>query len=167
MSKRNLRLAVATLTSLLILASAGSAQIKEGDLVTFEYTLTDDKGAQLDSSKGKDPLTYQHGKGNIIPGLEKQLVGMKPGQRKTVRVTPNEAYGPVNPEAVQEVPKDKLPKQDLKVGDMFVAQDSKGQRIPVKVSQVNDKTVIVDFNHPLAGKILIFDIKIVGVKPGK
>jgi len=167
MSKRNLWLAVATITSLLIAASTGSAQIKEGDLVTFEYTLTDHKGAQLDSSKGKDPLTYQHGKGNIIPGLEKQLTGMKPGQKKTVRVTPNEAYGPVNPDALQEVPKDKLPKQDLKVGDMFVAQDAQGQRIPVKVTQVNDKTVIVDFNHPLAGKTLIFDIKIVDVKAGK
>jgi FKBP-type peptidyl-prolyl cis-trans isomerase SlyD len=167
MSKRNLWLTVATLMCLLIVASTGSAQIKEGDLVTFEYTLTDHKGAQLDSSKGKDPLTYQHGKGNIIPGLEKQLTGMKPGQKKTVRVTPDEAYGPVNPEHVQEVPKDKLPKQDLKVGDRFVAQDSQGQRRVVTVSQVKDKTVIVDLNHPLAGKTLIFDIKVVDVKPGK
>lgn len=167
MSKRNLWLGVATLTTLLIVASTGSAQIKEGDLVTLEYTLTDDKGAQLDSSKGRDPLTYEHGKGNIIPGLEKQLAGMRPGQKKTVRLTPNEAYGPVNPENVQEVPKDKLPKQDLKIGDRFVAQDTQGQRRVATVSQVKDKTVIVDLNHPLAGKILIFNIKIVDVKPGK
>ena len=76
MSKRNLWLAVGTLSGLLILASTGAAQIKAGDMVTFDYTLTDDKGAQLDSSKGKQPLAYQHGSGTIIPGLEKELLAM-------------------------------------------------------------------------------------------
>jgi len=155
------------IVALVFWASLGSAQIKAGDMVSFDYTLTDDNGTQLDSSKGKKPLTYQHGKGKIIPGLEKQLTGMKPGQTKVVRVTPDQAYGAVNPQAVQEVPKNKLPKQDIKVGDMFMAQNPQGQRMPVRISQVKDKTVIVDFNHPLAGKTLIFDVNIVKVQPGK
>jgi len=167
MTKPSLWLATTVVTCLVFWALPVSAQIKTGDMVSFEYTLTDDKGKELDSSKGKEPLTYQHGKSAIIPGLEKNLAGMKPGQRKTVTVTPNEGYGPVNPQAVQEVPKTRLPKKDLKIGDMFVAQDAQGQRVPVKVAEIKDKTVVVDFNHPLAGKTLIFDIQIVDVKPGK
>ena len=166
MTKQTLWL-VTVLTGIALWTSPGSAQVKAGDMVTFEFTLTDDTGAQIGSSKDKEPLTYQHGKGSIIPGLEKQLTGMKPGQRKVVKVTPDQAYGPVKPGAVQEVPTESLPKKDLKVDDMFVLQDAQGQRIPVQVKQIKDNTVIIDLNHPLAGKTLIFDIRIVDVKPGK
>lgn len=160
-------MAIVAMASFMLWPASGLTQIKAGDMVSFEYTLTDDKGKKLDSNRGKEPLIYQHGKGNIIPGLEKQIAGMKLGEEKVIRVTPDQAYGPLNPQAVREVPKESLPKQDPNVGDMFVFQDPQGGRIPVTVKQIKDKTVIVDFNNPFAGKTLIFDIKIVDVTPGK
>jgi FKBP-type peptidyl-prolyl cis-trans isomerase 2 len=133
--------------------------------VSFDYTLTDDGGKVIDSSKGKEPMNYTHGKGQIIPGLEREMVGMAAGAEKKVTVKPEDAYGPVNPQAFQEVPKDKLPPDALKVGIVLTAQGPQGQAVPVRVHEIKEKTVVMDFNHPLAGKTLSFDIKITAVKP--
>jgi FKBP-type peptidyl-prolyl cis-trans isomerase SlyD len=140
------------------------AQIREGSQVALEYTLSDEAGTVIESNKGKQPMSYIHGKSQIIPGLEKELSGMKVGEEKKIQVKPEDGYGPVNPDAFQEVPKDKLPPEALKVGTMLMAQGPQGQGIPVRVHEVKDTTVIMDFNHPMAGKTLSFDVKISEIK---
>ena len=154
-------------TAQLFAQSAAKPQtvVQAGAAVSFDYTLTDDGGKVIDSSKGKEPMNYIHGKGEIIPGLEKEMAGMAVGAEKKVTVKPEDAYGPVNPQAFQEVPKDKLPPDALKVGTVLTAQGPQGQGIPVRVHEIKANTVIMDFNHPLAGKTLSFDIKITDVKP--
>ena len=145
-------------------ADVTETRIREGSRVALEYTLSDESGKVIESNKGKEPMSYIHGKGQIIPGLEKQLSGMKVNEEKKVQVKPEDGYGPVNPEAFQEVPKDKLPPEALKVGTMLMAQGSQGQGIPARVHEIKDSTVIMDFNHPMAGKTLSFDIKITDIK---
>jgi FKBP-type peptidyl-prolyl cis-trans isomerase SlyD len=139
-------------------------RIREGSRVALEYTLSDETGKVIESNKGKEPMSYIHGKGQIIPGLEKQLSGMKVGEEKKVQVKPEDGYGPINPEAFQEISKDKLPPEALKVGTMLMAQGPQGQGIPARVHEIKDNTVIMDFNHPMAGKTLSFDIKISEIK---
>jgi len=141
--------------------------IQAGSMVAFDYTLTDESGKVIDTSKGKEPMHYVHGKGQIIPGLEKELAGMTVGGEKKVTVKPEDAYGPVNPQAFQEVPKDKIPAEALKVGAVLTATGPEGQRVPVRVHEIKENTVVMDFNHPLAGKTLLFDIKITEIKPGE
>ncbi len=138
--------------------------IQTGSDVAFDYTLTDESGTVIDSSKGKQPMHYVHGKGQIIPGLEKELAGMAVGGEKKVTVKPEDGYGPINPQAFQEIPKEKLPADALKVGTMLMAQGPQGQGVPVRVHEIKENTVIMDFNHPLAGKTLSFDIKITDIK---
>jgi len=138
--------------------------IQSGSDVSFDYTLTDESGTVIDSSKGKQPMHYIHGQGQIIPGLEKELAGMAVGGEKKVTVKPEDAYGPIEPRAFQEVPKEKLPADALKVGTMLMAQGPKGQGVPVRVHEIKENTVIMDFNHPLAGKTLSFDIKVTEIK---
>lgn len=140
------------------------AQIREGSQVALEYTLSDEAGTVIESNKGKQPMSYIHGKSQIIPGLEKELSGMKVGEEKKIQVKPEDGYGPVNPDAFQEIPKDKLPPEALKVGTMLMAQGPQGQGIPVRVHEIKDTTVIMDFNHPMAGKTLSFDVKISEIK---
>lgn len=140
--------------------------VETGSQVSFDYTLTDDRGTVVESSKGKEPMHYVHGKGQIIPGLEKELAGMAVGNEKKVTVQPQDAYGPVDPRAFQEIPKEKLPPDALKVGTMLLAQGPGGQGVPVRVHEIKEKTVVMDFNHPLAGKTLSFDVKITDIKPG-
>ncbi len=139
--------------------------IEPGATVQIEYTATDEGGKLLDSNKGKAPLTFTEGQHQIIPGLEKALVGMHPGEEKQVTVKPADAYGEVNPAAVLEVPKDRIPADDLTVGKELIAHNQTGQRRLVTVKEIKEQTVILDLNHPLAGKTLVFDVKVVGVTP--
>ncbi len=148
-------------------AAKPALAIQAGSMVAFDYTLTDESGKVIDTSKGKEPMHYVHGKGEIIPGLERELTGMTVGSEKKVTVKPEDAYGPVNPQAFQEVPKDKIPPEALKVGAVLTATGPEGQRVPVRVHEIKDNTVVMDFNHPLAGKTLLFDIKITEIKPGE
>lgn len=145
-------------------ACAQNTTVQPGYEILFDYTLTDDSGKVVDSSKGKEPMHYVHGKGQIIPGLEKELAGMAVGAEKKVTVKPEEGYGPVDPRAFQEIPKEKLPPEALKVGTMLMAQAPSGQGVPVRVHEVKDNTVVMDFNHPLAGKTLSFEVKITDIK---
>ena len=148
-------------------ASKPALAIQAGSLVAFDYTLTDESGKVLDTSKGKEPMHYVHGKGQIIPGLEKELAGMTVGSQKKVTVKPEDGYGPVNPQAFQEIPKDKLPPEALKVGTVLTATGPQGQHVPVRVHEIKENTVVMDFNHPLAGKTLLFDIKVTEIKPAE
>lgn len=156
--------------SLLLALSAAGAQppaIQNGSSVSLEYTLRDDTGEVLDTNKGRGPLTYTQGQQQIIPGLERELMGMKLGEEKKVMVKPEDAYGPVVPSAQTEVPKNVLPDGALKVGTRLMARSTSGESRPVMVKQIKDSTVVLDLNHPLAGKTLFFDVKVLGVEPPK
>jgi FKBP-type peptidyl-prolyl cis-trans isomerase SlyD len=160
-----------TLVALLVLLAAApagaqpKAAIEKGSSVKMEYTLKDDKGQVLDSSEGKDPISFVQGAQQIIPGLDKAIIGMKAGDTKKVTIKPDEAYGSVDPKAETEVPKDALPKGADVVGTRLLARGQDGQPRPVTVKAVKDTTVVLDLNHPLAGKTLFFDIKVVSVEP--
>jgi len=138
--------------------------VQPGSVVSFDFTLKDEAGKVLDTSEGRAPMSYTHGKGQIIPGLEGELAGMKVGGEKHVTVNPENAYGPVDPRAFQEIEKEKLPPEALKVGTLLTARGPDGQSMPVRVHEIKEKTVIMDFNHPLAGKTLTFDIKVTDIK---
>jgi FKBP-type peptidyl-prolyl cis-trans isomerase 2 len=149
---------------------AASSVIADGATVQLEYTLTDGSGAVLDSNKGQKPLVYTQGGQQIIPGLEKQLAGLHTGDEKKVTLKPEEAYGPVDPAAQTEVPKDALPADALVVGTTLLARNAAGESRPVVVKEVKDQTVVLDLNHPLAGKTLVFDVKVLSIdstKPGE
>lgn len=133
--------------------------IQEGSKVKFDYTLTVD-GKVADTSAGRGPLEYTHGAGQIIPGLEKELLGMNVGDKKSVDVSPEEGYGKVLEEAIRRVPKEAIGgAEHIKVGDMVGASNA-GHTFRAVVKEITDKEVVLDFNHPLAGKTLHFDVEI-------
>ncbi len=139
--------------------------ITENSVVAFHYTLTDEQGTTIDSSAGKEPLAYLHGAGNIIPGLEKELLGKAVGDKMQVTVAPAEGYGETLPEMIQEVPKEAFQGvESVEVGMQFEAQTEQGGAVPVTVTAVTETTVTVDGNHPLAGKTLNFDVEITDVR---
>jgi FKBP-type peptidyl-prolyl cis-trans isomerase SlyD len=141
--------------------------IKNGSLVRFEYTLSDENGKLLQSNKGKDPITYTHGQHEVLPGLEKGLSGMEINEEKCFCVQPEEGYGPIDPNAFKEVPKTEIPAAALKVGNALSAQGPAGENHVVHVREVKQETVILDFNHPFAGKTLNFDVKVLDIEPKK
>ena len=134
-------------------------------MVQLEYTLSDDAGKVLDSNKGQPPLTYTQGDRQLMAGLEDKLVGLRAGQEKKVVLKPDEAFGPVDPSAQTEVPKDALPPESLVIGAHLMARNAAGEERPIVVKEIKDKTVVVDLNHPLAGKTLVFEIKVLGIEP--
>ncbi len=139
-------------------------QIAQNSVVAFHYTLTNDAGDVLDSSEGRQPLTYLHGAGNIIPGLERQLEGRAAGDKLNVSVSPEEGYGEVQPQLVQEVPRDAFQGVEaVEPGMQFQAQ-TQGGPMMVTVTKVEGDTVTVDGNHPLAGQKLNFDVEIANVR---
>jgi FKBP-type peptidyl-prolyl cis-trans isomerase 2 len=141
-----------------------SSGIQNGSTVKLEYTLTDEKGTLLDTNKDKEPLIYTQGQGQIIPGLEKALSGLRTGDAKHVVIRPEEAYGPIRPEAFVEIPKERIPEKLQTIGAHLVAQHKDGQPLHAFVKEIKEKTIVLDTNHPLAGKALTFDVKIVEVE---
>lgn len=140
-------------------------QIAKNSVVAFNYTLTDPQGQVIDTSQGKEPLTYLHGVGQIIPGLEKHLEGKEVGANVKVTVAPEEAYGIRDDRAIQQVPKAAFQGvPDIKPGMQFRAQGPQGQTQLVTVTKVEDDQITVDGNHPLAGVTLNFDVSIVSVR---
>ena len=134
-------------------------------VVSIHYKLTDDNGNVIDSSEGKDPLNYLHGANNIIPGLEKALVGKTQGAKLQVKVDPAEGYGVVRPELVTEVEKSLFEGvESLEVGMIFQAQAPDGSNQQIVVKKVEGEKVTIDANHPLAGVNLNFNVEIVGVR---
>jgi FKBP-type peptidyl-prolyl cis-trans isomerase SlyD len=139
--------------------------IRNGSVVRFEYTLSGENGEVIQSNKGKDPVTYTQGQHEVIPGLEKELSGMKVNEEKNICLQPEEAYGRVDPKGLKEVPKTEIPAAALKVGTPLSARSSEGEDVIIHVHEVKQKTVILDFNHPLAGKTLNFDVKVMDIEP--
>lgn len=171
-SRRNPTALLAVASFVLILAAPGLAEDKKGGALTvadgkqvsLEYTLTLDDKSKIDSNIGKDPLVYTQGAHEIIPGLEKQLAGVKVGESKHIEIPPAEGYGEVDPARKQEVDKTRIPEDARKVGAKLTGQGPQGQPIFAQVTEVKDNTVVLDMNHPLAGKKLIFDVKVLKVE---
>jgi len=140
------------------------SQAKEGDSVKIHYTGTLDDGTQFDSSAGRDPLAFELGSGQVIPGFDKAVDGMAVGDSKTVNIPAEDAYGPHQPAMVQDVPKSALP-DDLEPaeGMGLQAQGPDGQLVNLVITAVQEDSITVDGNHPLAGKALNFDIELVSV----
>ncbi len=144
-------------------AYADDPVVGPGKKVTFDYTLTVDN-KQVESSVGKTPLVYTVGAHNIIPGLESELNGLHVNAEKVVTVAPKDAYGEVDPKALKEFPVTALPKgMDPKVGMVLLATAPDGSKFPAKISEVKGDKVVLDFNHPLAGKTLTFKVKILSI----
>jgi FKBP-type peptidyl-prolyl cis-trans isomerase 2 len=138
--------------------------VSDGKSVKVQYTLTVD-GKVMDSSNGREPLQFKAGSHQVIPGFEKAVMGMKVGEKKSFKVSPEEGYGLKDPKAIQDVPKTQLPPDITpKAGMTLYAQTKDGKRFPVKIVEVKKDVVVMDFNHPLAGKTLNFDVEVVDIK---
>lgn len=167
MFDRRIRVSLALVATIAVLGTARpvpaadkSLQVSDGATVTLEYTLMLPDNQVVDSTAGQEPISYVHGQREIVPGLEKALTGMKAGESKRVTVPALEAYGPYDPKKKITIPKERVP-EGVKAGTRLRSQD--GQE--VKVVEVKDDSVVVDTNHPLAGKNLTFDVKIVKIEP--
>lgn len=133
-------------------------------IVSLHYTLTDDHGVLLDSSHGREPFSYLHGHGHIIPGLEAELEGCEVGFNAAIQVAPAEGYGEYNPQAVFEVPRDRFPpSEDIQTG-MQVQGEGEHGVLSFTVVEVNDQGVVLDANHPMAGKTLNFQVEVLQVR---
>ncbi|MAN16139.1 FKBP-type peptidyl-prolyl cis-trans isomerase [Alterinioella nitratireducens] len=140
------------------------SQASAGNKIAIHYTGTLADGSVFDSSEGRDPLSFTMGEGQIIPGLETALDGMAEGEEKTVTVPADDAYGQKNPQAMQRVPRSSVPDGiPLDLGTQLQLQTPEGQAMPVTVAEVTESEVVLDANHPLAGKDLTFAVKVVSV----
>lgn len=140
--------------------------VSDGKQVSLEYTLKLEDKTVVESNVGREAMTYTHGAHEIVPGLEKALEGLVVGDRKLVEVKPADGYGEVDPKAFQEVKKSQIPEKAWKVGAELEAKNPDGQSMFPRVAEVKGETVVLDFNHPLAGKTLLFEIKVLDIKPG-
>jgi FKBP-type peptidyl-prolyl cis-trans isomerase SlyD len=139
-------------------------KVQDGHVVSMEYTLKVD-GEVTDSSEGRDPLEYVHGAGNIIPGLEREMTGMAVGDSKDVKVAAADGYGERDDSAFMDVPRGQFPDEiPMKVGTELQVQNQAGQPMFARIEMVGDKSVRLNFNHPLAGKDLHFNVKVVGLR---
>ncbi|MGZ5246654.1 MAG: FKBP-type peptidyl-prolyl cis-trans isomerase [Flavitalea sp.] len=143
-------------------------KVKSGDTVKVHYhgRLTD--GTTFDSSTGRDPLEFEVGSGQVIKGFDDGVSGMGIGEKKTINIPVNEAYGPRSEEMVVQFPKTNFPPNlDPEVGMQLTMTNNVGQQIPVVITEVMEEVVVLDANHPLAGEDLIFDLELVSINEGK
>jgi len=137
--------------------------IQDGKTVTMNYKLSVD-GEIIDSTDGHESFQYIHGKNQIIPALERRLEGLKVGDEREIILGPEDAYGVIDPEAVVEIPKSQLPQADIQVGTRLGMTGPDGGRFPATVVEIRFETVLLDLNHPLAGKELHFLIRILEIQ---
>ncbi len=139
--------------------------IENNSVVSIEYDLTE-KGASeiLDSNKGQAPLEFITGKSQIIPGLEEKLMELSKGDEQSIDVAAADAYGDINPEAVDTLPKEQFAGLELAEGMQLYGQGENGETVMVTVKSFNDQSVTIDYNHPLAGKDLTFNVKVLDVR---
>lgn len=143
------------------------AQVKKGDKIKVHYhgKLTD--GETFDSSAGREPLEFEVGSGMVIPGFDNGVTGMTVGEKKTVNIPYDEAYGPKNPAMLIEMPKDRFPKDmEIELGMSLGMSDQDGQQFQVTIAEIKEEVVMLDANHPLAGQDLIFDLELVEIVGG-
>lgn len=140
------------------------AKAKNGDNVKVHYTGKLTNGEKFDSSEGREPLAFTVGAGQMIKGFDSAIPGMEIGEKKTINIAPEDAYGNVNEEAILEFPKKNIPDSlEIKEGMQLQLQNASGQPVPVVVKEIKEDSVILDANHRLAGQELVFDIELVEI----
>jgi FKBP-type peptidyl-prolyl cis-trans isomerase SlyD len=143
-----------------------ATQIGPDTFVTLAYTLYDEDGEVLDCSDEDAPLSYLHGYGQIVPGLERAIEGMVRGNERSVIVAPKDGYGEYDPDAVLEIDRSDFPvPAEVSVGDQFLADSDDGETVPMTIVEVKADACIVDTNHPLAGETLRFQVTVLDVRP--
>ena len=144
-------------------------QVKSGDKVKVHYHGKLDNGDTFDKSEGREPLEFEVGSGMVIKGFDDGVTGMSVGEKKTIVIPAENAYGPQNPDMLIEMPKERFPQDmEIEVGMPLSMSDGQGQQFQVMITEIRDEVVLLDANHPLAGKDLTFDlelVEIVGSKP--
>ena len=139
--------------------------VKENDTVKVHYTGKLADGQVFDSSEGKEPIEFTLGQGQLIPGFEKGLIDMKLNEKKTINISKDEAYGDSREDLIQEVQKSELPEEiKPEVGMGLVSKSQDGREMNLVIAEVKEESIVVDGNHPLAGKDLIFDLEVVEIK---
>jgi FKBP-type peptidyl-prolyl cis-trans isomerase 2 len=137
--------------------------VEKGNTIKVDYTGSFENGEVFDASeKHGQPLEFKAGEGMVVPGFDNAVIGMEVGEEKEVTLQPEEAYGQPHPQATQKVPKDKFP-TEAKEGMMIGIPMPNGQQVPAKIIKIDDAEVTIDMNHPMAGKTLIFKIKIIEI----
>jgi len=143
------------------------AQVKKGDKIKVHYHGKLTKGKKFNSSEGREPLEFEVGSGMVITGFDDGVTGMTVGEKKTVNIPYDEAYGPKNPAMVIEMPKDRFPKDmEIELGMSLGMSDQDGQQFQVTIAEIKEEVVMLDANHPLAGQDLIFDLELVEIVGG-
>lgn len=143
-------------------------EVKKGDKVKVHYHGKLTSGETFDTSSGRDPLEFEVGSGSVIKGFDEGVAGMRVGEKKTINIPLDEAYGPRSEDMLIEFPKDRLPQNmKLEKGMELTMSNGAGQNIPVVITEVKDDCIILDANHPLAGEDLIFDIELVEIVGGR
>jgi FKBP-type peptidyl-prolyl cis-trans isomerase 2 len=154
----------------LLSASAGRAQeakapvVEDGKSVSVEYTLTLDDGTKVESNVGGEPLVYTQGSPEVLPALQAALAGMKVDESRRIDLKVEQAYGQVNPQLFQEVAVEMVPADAREPGTLLMGQDDAGNQRPVRVHEVKADRIVLDLNHPLAGKALHFDVKVLAIR---
>ena len=143
-------------------------QVKSGDKVKVHYHGKLTSGVTFDSSAGREPLEFEVGSGMVIKGFDEGVTGMIVGEKKTINIPADEAYGPVNPDMLMDFPKERFPADlQLELGMQLMMSDPSGQQFPVKVNEIKEDVIVLDGNHPLAGEELIFDLELVEITGSK
>jgi len=139
-------------------------QVKSGDKIKVHYHGRLTSGETFDKSEGREPLEFEVGSGMVIKGFDEGVTGMAVGDKKTINIPFNEAYGPKNPDMIIDMPKDRFPKDmEIEVGMPLAMSDGQGNQHQVVVTEIKEEVVILDANHPLAGQDLIFDLELVDI----
>ena len=139
-------------------------QVKDGDVVRVHYTGKLTNGKQFDSSKGREPLEFTVGAGQMIKGFDDAMPGMTVSEKKTINILPEDAYGQKDEQAIIEFPKKNIPKDmKLEAGMHLQLRNENGQPFPVTVAEIKDDVIVLDTNHSLAGKELVFDIELIEI----
>lgn len=142
-------------------------QVKKGDKIKVHYHGRLTSGETFDSSAGREPLEFEVGGGMVIKGFDDGVTGMAIGEKKTITIPFNEAYGPLNPEMIIDMPKDRFPADmELEIGMPLMMSDQEGHQFQVSVTEIKEAVVVLDANHPLAGKDLVFDLELVEIAGG-
>ena len=139
-------------------------QVKKGDTVKVHYHGKLTNGSTFDSSEGREPLEFEVGGGMVIPGFDDGVTGMAIGEKKTIQIPADQAYGPKQEEMIMEFPRDRFPEDMVpEVGMQLNMSNGSGQNFPVTIVEVREAVVVLDANHPLAGEDLIFDLELVSI----
>ena len=142
-------------------------QVKTGDKIKVHYHGRLTNGDTFDKSEGRAPLEFEVGSGMVIKGFDDGVKGMAVGEKKTIQIPFEEAYGPKSPDMIFEMPKDRFPKDmEIEAGMVLAMSDGQGQQLPVTVTEIKEDAVILDANHKLAGEDLVFDLELVEIIGG-